>query len=72
MADDIEILPVEINLPGLLKLLGQHLYSDPRVALRELTQNAHDSCVRRRQEDGNVAEAYTPAINIYVDHDARQ
>ncbi|HKD73899.1 MAG TPA: ATP-binding protein, partial [Ktedonobacterales bacterium] len=75
MAEDpqeLEILPVEIHLPGLLKVLGEHLYSDPRVALRELIQNAHDSCVRRREEDVAVAGAYVPAIRVRIDHSARQ
>lgn len=62
MSEDIEVLPVEIHLPGLLKLLGEHLYSNPQVALREMVQNAHDSCVRRREEDQGVAGTYQPAI----------
>ncbi len=72
MAEDIEILPVEIHLPGLLRLLGEHLYSGPRVALRELIQNAHDSCVRRREEDHAVHATYQPAIHIWGDRVARQ
>ena len=72
MSEDIEILPIEMHLPGLLKLLGEHLYSDPRVAVREMTQNAHDSCVRRREEDAAVASGYTPAIHIRVEPAARQ
>ncbi len=69
---ELEILPVEIHLPGLLKVLGEHLYSDPRVALRELIQNAHDSCVRRREEDVTAAGTYVPAIQVRIDHGARQ
>lgn len=72
MAEDIEILPVEIHLPGLLKLLGEHLYSDPQVALREMVQNAHDSCVRRREEDTGVAGLYQPAIHISIIHSEQQ
>lgn len=72
MSDDSEILPVEIHLPGLLKLLGESLYSTPRVALRELAQNAHDSCVRRREEDPAAASDYAPAIQIWADREARQ
>ncbi|MDE3231420.1 MAG: ATP-binding protein, partial [Chloroflexota bacterium] len=72
MSDDSEILPVEIHLPGLLKLLGESLYSTPRVALRELVQNAHDSCVRRREEDPQAASDYAPAIHIWADREARQ
>ncbi|GCE21683.1 ATP-binding protein [Dictyobacter kobayashii] len=67
MPEELEILPVDIHLPGLLKVLGEHLYSDPRVAIRELIQNAHDSCVRRRQEDADVAEEYAPEITVSID-----
>ncbi len=72
MSEDIEVLPVEIHLPGLLKLLGEHLYSNPQVALREMVQNAHDSCVRRREEDQAVAGTYQPSITISIQHAARQ
>lgn len=41
----------QVDLGGLMTVLGQHLYSTPLVALRELVQNAHDSLVRRRMED---------------------
>lgn len=47
-----ELSTLTLHLPGLLKLLSEHLYSDPLVALRELIQNAHDSCVRRALADG--------------------
>lgn len=68
MPEEFEVLPVEIHLPGLLKVLGEHLYSNPRVAMRELIQNAHDSCVRRREEDTAVATDYQPAIAVRIDH----
>ena len=38
----------DVELQGLFDLLGQHLYSTPAVAVRELVQNAADSIVRRR------------------------
>lgn len=41
-----------VDLDGLLTVLGNHLYSTPSVAVRELVQNAHDSLTRRRYEDG--------------------
>jgi molecular chaperone HtpG len=72
MPEENEILPVEIHLPGLLKLLGESLYSTPRVALRELVQNAHDSCVRRREEDPAASSDYAPAIRVWTDREARQ
>src|SRR5258708_29940053 len=72
MPEKNAILPIEIHLPGLLKLLGESLYSTPRVALRELVQNAHDSCIRRREEDPAAARGYAPAIHIWAEREARQ
>jgi molecular chaperone HtpG len=46
-----------VDLEGLMKVLGDHLYSTPTVAVRELVQNAHDSCERRRIEAGEDFEA---------------
>ncbi len=51
-----------LHLPGLLTILGEHLYSDPAVALREALQNAHDSCERRRAEE--AAPGYSPRIVV--------
>ncbi len=52
----LELMPstftTQVDLGGLMAVLGQHLYSTPVVALRELVQNAHDSLRRRRLEDG--------------------
>jgi molecular chaperone HtpG len=42
---------LKFNLPGLLTLLGTNIYSDSRVCIREMIQNAHDSCIRRMAED---------------------
>jgi len=41
---------IQIYLPGLLKVLAENLYSTKKVAIRELLQPAHDSCVRRAVE----------------------
>jgi molecular chaperone HtpG len=43
----------QIHLPGLLKVLAESLYSTKKVGIRELIQNAHDSCIRRRVESRN-------------------
>jgi molecular chaperone HtpG len=48
-----------VDMSGLMTVLGQHLYSTPMVALRELVQNAHDSTVRRRIEDPSASQADT-------------
>jgi len=62
-----EIRNTQINLDGLLEVLGKNLYSTPVVVVRELVQNAHDACVRRRVESGWDGR---PEIRITAD-DAR-
>ena len=42
-----------INLPGVIKTLGTSLYSDPSVSIRELLQNANDTCIVRQADDLN-------------------
>lgn len=59
----------QIYLPGLLKVLAESLYSTKKVAIRELIQNAHDSCIRRQVEGRDPN--YEPRINITVDSEAR-
>ncbi len=58
-----------LHLPGLLKVLAEHLYSTPRVGVRELIQNAHDSCVRRLVERPGSGEP--PRIEVAIDPEAR-
>jgi molecular chaperone HtpG len=48
---DAEMRTTQVDLGGLMRVLGDHLYSTPLVAVRELLQNAHDAIVRRRLED---------------------
>jgi len=59
----------KLHLPGLLKVLAEHLYSHKQVAIRELIQNAHDTCTRRIVE-GREAH-YKPRIDISIDAGAR-
>lgn len=54
-----------------MKVLGEHLYSTPMVALRELVQNAHDSCHRRRIEDPAGSAASSPRIEVRASHGQR-
>ncbi len=58
-----------LHLPGLLKVLAEHLYSSKKVGIRELIQNAHDSCVRRKIEAGETS--YRPRIDISLDAQKR-
>ena len=57
--------PFKLHLPGLLKVLAEHLYSNKQVAVRELIQNAHDGC-RRRQAEAEESN-YSPRIDIQID-----
>ncbi len=50
LSETVEVHTTRVDLSGLMTVLGEHLYSTPIVAIRELVQNAHDSCVRRRIE----------------------
>ncbi len=64
MSNTAQIYKTEVNLAGLLEVLGTNLYSRPEVAVRELVQNAHDGC-RRRELDGD--ENYAPQISVGTD-----
>ncbi len=50
-ATGTELKQTKVDLGGLMMVLADHLYSTPAVALRELVQNAQDSCRRRELED---------------------
>jgi molecular chaperone HtpG len=58
-----------LHLPGLLKVLAEHLYTSKKVGIRELIQNAHDSCVRRKIEVGE--SNYRPRIDVTLDQKRR-
>lgn len=64
MADQFD---TSVDLGGLLQVLGEHLYSTPKVALRELVQNAHDSITRRVIE---TPDAFAPRISVVADEAA--
>ena len=57
----------QVDLGGLMRVVSDHLYASPLVAVRELVQNAHDSIVRRRRVEpdwigGEVAGQTEPTI----------
>jgi molecular chaperone HtpG len=66
---DDEKRQFQIYLPGLLKVLAESLYSTKKVAIRELIQNAHDSCVRRSVEDKE--HPFRPRVDITTDQARR-
>ncbi|GAA1950892.1 HSP90 family protein [Catenulispora subtropica] len=49
--------PFQVDLRGIVDLLSHHLYSSPRVFVRELLQNAVDAVTARRGVDPAVAGA---------------
>ncbi|GAA5530611.1 ATP-binding protein [Herpetosiphon gulosus] len=53
----------QVDFEHLIRLLAENLYSDPHVAIRELIQNASDSCVRRLAQHG----VFQPAIHVRID-----
>jgi len=55
---------IQINLPGLLRMLGENIYAEPDVAIREMIQNAHDSCIIRGTEDRSY---HNPHIHVSFD-----
>jgi molecular chaperone HtpG len=64
VSDELSLRRTRVDLDGLMMVLSDHLYSTPHVALRELVQNAHDSCRRRQIEDPSPFE---PRIRVRVD-----
>jgi molecular chaperone HtpG len=46
--------PFQVDLRGLVDLLSQHLYSSPRVYIRELLQNAVDATTERGQSGADT------------------
>jgi len=59
---------IKINLPGLLRMLGENIYAEPDVAVREMIQNAHDTSIIRTTRD----ESFThPTIEVTFDRQQR-
>lgn len=56
----------QVDFESLIKVLGENLYANPKAAVRELIQNASDSCVRR-----GVVQPFAPAIHIKSDREQR-
>jgi molecular chaperone HtpG len=61
----------QVNLRGVVELLAHHLYSSPRVYLRELLQNAVDACTARRQLDPSAppARVVVEPGSVFAIHD---
>ena len=55
---------IKINLPGLLRMLGYNIYAEPEASVREMIQNAHDTCIIRKTQDRGFTD---PRIHISYD-----
>jgi len=53
----------QVNIVGIIEIMGSSLYSRPDTSIRELIQNAHDAIQRRRNRDLN----YQGRIDIEQD-----
>lgn len=66
----------QVDLRGIVEILSHHLYSSPRVYVRELIQNARDAIVARELESGAVGldatrEQHRAPIEIIIDETER-
>lgn len=55
---------MQMDLPGLLALTSEALYSEPEIAFRELAQNAHDAIRRRQLAAGEHHAAPAGRLNL--------
>lgn len=46
----------QVNLSGMIQILSDHLYSNPKVYIRELMQNAIDAITARKAQDPGYEE----------------
>lgn len=60
-------IPFQVDIAGVIQIMGQSLYSRMDTPVRELIQNAHDGIQRRRQAD----LTYSGRIDIRQNADAR-
>ncbi|WP_442790404.1 HSP90 family protein [Nonomuraea sp. NBC_01738] len=52
----------QVDLRGVVDLLSRHLYSSPRVYVRELLQNAADAITARRSQDADAPATVTVEV----------
>lgn len=58
---------MQFDFDGLIKLLAGNLYSEKKVFIRELVQNAHDAIQRRAAADRDFTAAGTGRIDIITE-----
>ena len=65
--DEAGLRPFQVDLRGVVDLLSRHIYSGPRVYLRELLQNARDAIAARAELDGTGAGAGDPVRGVRIE-----
>ena len=58
--------PFQVDLQGVVDLLGRHIYSSPRVYLRELIQNGVDAITARQRYCEEEGEETEPAWGVII------
>lgn len=66
MAWESREIPFQVDMAGIIEILGHSLYSRKDTAIRELIQNGHDAIVRRRASD----LGFLGSIRIRLDAEA--
>ncbi|WP_282852609.1 HSP90 family protein [Gulosibacter sediminis] len=61
----------QVDLRGIVEILSHHLYSSPRVFVRELIQNARDALVARERLGQSAASGQQAPIELIVDEPRR-
>ncbi len=60
-------IPFQVDVAGIIHIMGISLYSRPEAAIRELIQNAHDAILRRRRKElnykGRIEVRQSPEAN---------
>ena len=57
-----EVQQFQVDLRGVVDLLSRHIYSSPRVYLRELLQNARDAITARRAWPGIAIDNLSASV----------
>ena len=68
-ATDDDLHAFQVDLRGVVDLLSRHIYSSPRVYLRELLQNGRDAITARAELDGITAGRSIRISPIHPDND---
>lgn len=61
---------IDLDWEGIINLLAKHLYSEKRIFVREIIQNAHDAIMKRRARDDEFSSS-AGSIRVIADKETR-